>query len=554
MAFVSRTERALSQSPTHSPSLGPGAYLGQPQYKPNHGYAPFSSTTERPLGLKLPAHPTPGPGAYVAPLLSTKSAGNTDQFGRVKPTSSFASRQSRFKAHNNGAAPGPGAYVLDRSWSKPKKQPAKTESQQGNWLRLPSAPSIPAQNQAFGYDETDTGELIMQKNPEKGFAGTPKDCVGPGQYYTKAANEIWGKVGPAWDRSERKNLLLEPTSTSKDLGPGAYTPSKGPFNTKIRPNAVFQSGTKRASYIPIYGRERTLPEESVIEESTEDAVPGPGTYCGPDALSSFRLRCVPDKLQFFGSRVSRFRLKLMGNPGLGPGSYTPPPASKRSLSTKVPFATSDVRFQDREEELPGPGSYRARQFVEEIRSKVWGKQGIFGTTEKRFVNTIKRTPGPGYYPSEHRIGMNNSAVHKPLSVFQSRIKRELPIQKDLPAPGQYDLPSSFDLKSRPQRGRSQLAALVDSSEAGFSTRSPRFPTDSHSEERLGPGLYTPKLNQALRPVNRKNRALPQVEVYRQEERFRGREVAGTPGPGAYAEDSSEWNKRSYNVLFSDYVT
>ena len=552
MAFVSRAERAFSQSPTHSPNLGPGTYLSQPQYKPNPAYAPFASTTERSLGVKPPTHPSPGPGTYVAPLLSARSAGNADQFGRLKPTSSFASHQSRFKAYNNGAAPGPGAYALDRSWSKPKKQPVKSESQPGNWLRLPSAPSIPAPNQAFGYDETDAGELIMQKNPEKGFAGTPKDCVGPGQYHTKVPDEIWSKVGPAWDRSQRKNLLLDPTSTGKDLGPGAYTLAQSPFRVRVRPSAVFQSGTQRTSYIPVYGRQHTQPEESLSEESTEDAVPGPGTYCGPEALSSFRLRAVPEKLQFFGSRVSRFRLKQVGNSELGPGSYTPP-ASKRAASTKVPFATSDVRFQGREEELPGPGSYRAQQFVEEIRRKVWGKQGIFGTTEKRFVSNIKRTPGPGHYPSENCLGMNNSALHKPLSVFQSRIKRELPLQKDLPAPGQYDLPSSFDRKPRPQRGRSQLAVLGDSSEPGFSTRSPRFPADSHSEERLGPGLYTPKPSQALRPVNKKNRVLPQVGVYRQEERFRGREVEKTPGPGTYAEDLSDWNKRSYNVLFSDYV-
>ena len=350
----------------------------------------------------------------------------------------------------------------------------------------------------------------MQTNPEKGFSGTPKDSVGPGHYNAKALNEIWRTKGRAWDRSQRKNMLAEPTSTSKALGPGAYTPSVSPFNGRMRPSAVFQSGTKRVSYIPSFGKQQTLPDESLSEESTEDAVPGPGTYCGPDALSSFRLHSVPDKLQFFGSRVNRFRLKLPGNPAIGPGTYTPPPASKRSASSKAPFATSDARFQGKEEENPGPGSYRAGQLVEEIHRKMWGKKGIFGTTEKRFVKSVNRTPGPGYYPSEDLLGMHNSAVHKPLSVFQSRIKRELPSKKDIPAPGQYDLPSSFDRKPQPKRGRSQLAVLQEASEAGFSARSPRFPTDSHSEERIGPGRYTPKPIQELRAVNRKNRVLPQV--------------------------------------------
>jgi hypothetical protein len=34
----------------------------------------------------------------------------------------------------------------------------------------------------FGYEETDEGDLIKQKNPEKVHTGSGKDSVGPGSY------------------------------------------------------------------------------------------------------------------------------------------------------------------------------------------------------------------------------------------------------------------------------------------------------------------------------------------------------------------------------------
>ena len=511
MAFVYRSQRSVSQSPSHSSPLGPGSYLGQPQYRPIHAYAPFTSTTERELTVKLSGNVTPGPGAYQAALLSSRSAGGTDQFGRLKPTSAFASRQSRFKALQNAELPGPGSYAVSRSLSKPRKKATNKESPQLNFLRLPTAPSIPAKSQAFGYDETPTGELVMQKNPEKGFAGTPKDCVGPGHYSCKPPQEIWGKLGPAWDRSKRTDLLQDATATGTDLGPGTYSPLSPLPPPRLHPSAVFQSSTKRTSYIPSFG---PPPEVDFMDDPpVPSEIPGPGYYCGPDVQSSFRLQSVPNRMQFFGSRVNRFALNRGDNyPEIGPGSYKSDTGVKRGYSNKVPFDSSNQRFREDFDSNLGPGSYRSIQFLDEARKKAWGRQGIFGTTEKRFVSTGRKDiPGPGYYSSENRLGTHNSALKKPLSVFQSKVKRDQASNITAPAPGQYEVKSEFRPKgNKTVRGRSQLAVVETESDAGFNAKSPRFPVDSKSEDRLGPGRYTPKLVKDLKPNNKKSLVLPQV--------------------------------------------
>jgi len=35
--------------------------------------------------------------------------------------------------------------------------------------------------------------------------------------------------------------------------------------------------------------------------------------------------------------------------------------------------------------IPGPGQYSMKGINDELRKRVWGKQGVFGSTEKRFA-------------------------------------------------------------------------------------------------------------------------------------------------------------------------
>ena len=51
-----------------------------------------------------------------------------------------------------------------------------------DWSRIATAPSIPANNQCYGYEESSDGNLIMQRPVKAGFKGSHNDSVGPMDY------------------------------------------------------------------------------------------------------------------------------------------------------------------------------------------------------------------------------------------------------------------------------------------------------------------------------------------------------------------------------------
>lgn len=139
----------------------------------------------------------PGPGTYSSSHVGFESIQQASvtlkaqkelgvdpvMIGEQKPSSNFASKVPRFaegKKINNNL--GPGRYVPDDEWIKSNKRPPKPEFHQIQWQRAPHPPSIPSHDNVFGYEETKSGELKRQKNPEKVITGLKDDRVGPGQY------------------------------------------------------------------------------------------------------------------------------------------------------------------------------------------------------------------------------------------------------------------------------------------------------------------------------------------------------------------------------------
>lgn len=544
--------------------VGPGTYVGLESSKAQPAAVPFNSTTGR--NVEVGPETSPGPGSYSVPnLLKAVSAGSlpvVDQFGKEKGSGPFASKEKRFREDNPEFAPGPGSYDPPNQRKSRKPPLGKPDPNLHKWTRAPSAPSIPAATQGFGYDETQTGLLVQQKNPELVFDGTPRNSVGPGQYFARKPEEVWKNKGTAWHKSRTKRTAVSAPATGEKVGPGSYNdvPVRGAPLLKYQPSAAFASRSKRSSYIPDPGKGTESDNSSNGEDESAGVVPGPGYYFNEKHSSSFSSTTASSQRQLPQSATSRFDKNKHDNPNVGPGTYGDlrMPAIPKPVSYgHAPFSSKDARFSAQQVVTtgPGPGSYNEVETWDPHRT--WGRQKGFGTTEKRFVEWANMaTPGPGYYPPDahKRIGIHNSANRKPLSVFASKARRTGPLPKDVPAPGQYEAQSAFGLRPPVSgTGNPLFAGTGDSKrrEAGFNIKSKRFVrTESELPPRLGPGAYDPRV---LRDVqSQKMVYIPKVR-YRQAERFEERRRL-TPGPGTYFEDTrNQWNTVTYNITFTDQI-
>lgn len=492
MAFVSRAERKLFIH-QNSSIVGPGSYHHSGQYKKRKNKVPFISSSEKSVNFEPRAY-TPGPGSYI------------DVFERQKPvynhlhSSAFASHCDRF-LNKTEEVPGPGTYNVKSIWTA-RKNEGKSENS-SNWIRLPSAPSIP--NSALGYEENDKGELILVA-PESG----EKDNLGPGYYNPKLENKVRGLK---W-MPPKKNVIGG--FAGKPPGPGAYDITVAKPRYKEKPSACFLSKEKKIT--------------DLYQESEKD-VPGPGKYLLSSKLGATK---YPYVAQNFGSGCERFRSKTPEPSIPGPGSYTLDDSSPNPQEPKAPFHSKGPRFVTKTEERPGPGSYEP----EEGLKKPLNKYCTLGGYEQRFQTNTELTPGPGAYTVQ-AIG-KNSAKQKGLSVFISKSKRLSKSNQEItPAPGSYEVAGKMgEVK---QVGSVVHPVLVREGQCkirGFNVQSNRFSSSNSSSPIPGPGAYN--LNE---PKTGK------FVIFHKNHRFKPPKST-SPGPGAYAEKNS-WNKKTFNTSF-DY--
>jgi hypothetical protein len=130
--------------------------------------------------------------------------------------------------------PGPGSYTvksdtLRKASSSPSRRRVAGPSIGGvEWQRVSSAPSIPAPSQSFGYEENNSGELVLQRPDHTGHTGVRGDTVAPTDYIhdwaegmrtsAKAAN--WGKYRTSRD------FTLTGKGKGATPGPGNYNPKQ----------------------------------------------------------------------------------------------------------------------------------------------------------------------------------------------------------------------------------------------------------------------------------------------------------------------------------------
>ena len=228
-----------------------------------------------------------------------------------------------------------------------------------------------------------------------------------------------------------------------------------------------------------------------------------------------------------------------------------PVVDKRTGNSKAPFASTKMRFKEAEKPNPGPGQYSEQQLTENLNKKTWGRQGVFGTTERRFVGPKdKNTPGPAHYPPDahKRIGIHNSAVHKPNSVFQSKLGRDEKDRKaDHPPPGAYEVQGDLVKKSQISgTGNPLMAGVGDSKkrEAGFNSKQQRWLENGDINESVGPGAYV--VSDAMTKSASAGTFIPRGIRFTKSK-------GETPAPGQYHDEDTDagWNKKSYNIIFSD---
>lgn len=515
MAFVSRSERFNSNP--QSTSVGPGAYISHNEYTSNISYAPFSSTAERQSFASQASKPIPGPGSYIPIESKGLSSSDFDHWGQPKNSSAFASQNERFTQKIN-QTPGPGSYVQEDKWKKlnnlAKSEACLTISKIPNTR---SIPSIPSNIHSLGYEENEQGELVVNKNSLIHHTGRKEDSAGPGHY---TLNQLRDNKGTTWHKSKsQRDFYRSNTATGPSVGPGAYTK----FKVKVEPMYKFKESSAFACKT---SRTNTISTTS----------PGPGSY--DTVKNTFKQKKLPNSLQNFGSSSSRFLFKL-NEDSVGPGHYHMQSSNTVNINPKAPFSSSNSRFNYKNNSNPPPGAYSTQDLIDVIEKKNLNLQGAFGSTEKRFEYKNEQTPGPGHYRNDMK-----KKSKKPNAVFSSKVARNNFERKEgNPPPGLYEVHSAFENKKPPPAGIHKMVSKnirnPYESQVAFYSSTERF--DNNAKEKApGPGSY----DYALKGGEKK------IMVFN-EDRFKYKQNA-IPGPTDYFEEANDnWNRKSYNVLFSE---
>lgn len=571
MAFTGRAARQTAHvlSAT-STEVGPGSYVSEQRPSARPSFAPFASTSLRGLG-NSDSTLAPGPGAYIS--LDSRSVGSVSK-SRVS-SSCFTSAVPRF--HHGitdtkaGETPGPGAYSSGQhsAWAKRRTFGEKQtqegassargnkQSQQQNqpgavkWVRLPTAPSIPVPRHSFGYDENLQGELVARSSTEKVYAGEKGDTIGPNRYNPHLTSNS-RVVNFAQSKTKRMAFV----DNGSVPGPGEYDPAN-PSGSKYRRKpfkqpAIFSSSKDRWH---------------TTNQTHEALNPGPGSYSYQDSFDS-AARELPARLQNFGSTVGRNGSVEARRPATSPSSSPGPGThnicrssfqSPEEVATKAaalglprpaPFTSTSRRFQQPDDDRPGPGSYEpqtSKDLVDEMDRKVTGRYGVFGTTTRRFHRTAPdRSPGPGSYQSKQpQQQTRGRLLHARPSGFQSRTKRFAHKIDETPGPVyqvgvSWQKGYSFDNKPGP-------GGPVQKSGA-FGTGVKRFDSQDrqlgNAGDQPGPGYYESGRKSAGKSVtssfkSRKARFGHQSQAAK---------AAQTPGPGSFHNPSyNPLIKRSFNI-------
>jgi len=288
----------------------------------------FAKDTKRAAGR---GNLSPGPGAYETAAVTGMKA----NYGPSRGRQAFSARTARFGS-KNADTPGPGSYQDDvalSSFAKPSSRAANfghhggtkggmeglpTDSTNIKWVRVPTAPSVPAKHQMTGWVEDPlTGKLVRERAPSD-----PHGAAGPapGSYNSQYSRTAIG-TGPTSaafgrDTSRRSDF----TRTGGVSGTSGTAAEVGAYDTShqdaFKPMGKVQSSASRAE------AHRAIT---------------PGTKRGPP----------PGAASGGGVAVGSASVRVVGNSGPSANSVF------RSSSPRMSGAVAAVGGEG----APGPGAY-----------------------------------------------------------------------------------------------------------------------------------------------------------------------------------------------------
>lgn len=513
--MYSRAARANNELTTTPFHIGPGTYEHGIKEEKNtqlDSYAPFQSLSLRD-DIFTNLNEVPGPGQY-----DLRAKPNPGKGG-----SSLMNRESRFPLKRE-EIPGPGAYTIVDKENKPSIGQVKISKQRVKFNRKKNAPSIQDPKNAYGFEESHTGELIPQAPPERDPSIGPAYYPTPNEVNSQYKGAHFGKYS-----SKRTNFTQ---ATKAGPGPGEYDIE--PVAVDIEHYHMKNLQEKKPELnVPRY-------PDNTIKNAEKESIPGPGKYEAKRLFDDV-LPKEPDIFGLeperppFGAQAKRFGSQKLLAPG--PGAYNEHRTALNTLNKlsglkKTPFLQSSTRFEFdnlyKARSAPGPGQYRINGFSEEIVKKALieaNRKPAFGQSAPRKFNLAKKeefnTPGPAQYQireKTYKPRKENATAN-----FASVTKHHEIVYEDTPGPTAYEVTKAYDnmINTRREAPRNKNALKRQES---FNVTANRNYDPKHTmlSELPGPGAYDQALPKGKFTIAKQT-----------DRRWKDDKNKALPGPGFY---------------------
>ncbi|KAJ1444938.1 hypothetical protein M885DRAFT_551455 [Pelagophyceae sp. CCMP2097] len=525
------------------------------------------------------------PGAYDIP--------GSIIVDRRKISAPFRSTTQRAALARGDSTPGPGTYEFSPAPRRRQSQSLVHDSIHGlqqlsaddgsvRWERVPTAPSIPARKQCYGYDEGSSGELVPQRQALLGYDGFGHSAVGPADYRPQMRHVKPATRTVDFARQCGHAPLFEEPATPQPFA-NVYHSDPAPQRQPRQEPGVLAKGSVGFDLSGGAPTRDGAPRESSCftavkrpDANVADA-PGPGSYeitRPPEHAASAVQRS-------FGSHARRFDADVQTTSGPGPGSYDVVKVDSRDLAWArralrrskflgpnrarsdggIGFDSTSTRFDPEAAKaaaLVGPGSYEQPGLAQIARQRLTSRTGAFGTSTSRFLKkTEAALPGPGDYSSTASPRIDASKSGRPFqgpALFARRTAR--PLHKE-------NLSSSFASETGRTRERDSAGPPPGAYEVQESWHAAkgvaklssgpqlRFAQElGTTSDNVGPGTYSLASGRDRRP---RKCAMAAAST-----RFGGagfgvdKQSLDRPGPGSYDYEMPHGNllKPTYNVAIA----